>query len=293
MESEPQIIFQTPVSAVIDGNDGPGQCVSIKAMDLAIEKASKNMIGLVTVKNSNHYGITAYYSEKALKKDMIGIAMTNSYPLVVPTFGKESILGTNPLSVGIPAINYPFLLDMATSVVTRGKIEVYRRHNKEILPGWAINKEGITTKSPDEVINNFNERNYGGILPLGGIGEESGGHKGFGLSLLVDLLTAGLSLGQFSSKTYQSKKPGVCHFFGAINLDIFGNKNKIKENIDSIIKEVKNSKKANGKNKIYYHGEKEYQAREESLKNGVKILNKTYDELKKIALKNNINLIRI
>lgn len=288
--SEPETIFETPISAIVDGKDGPGQCVSKKSMELVIEKASKNMIGLISVRNSNHYGITAYYSEMALKNDMMGIAMTNSYPLVVPTYGKESVLGTNPISIAIPGKTHPFLLDMATSVITRGKLEVYNRLEKEIPDGWAIDEKGKSTESPSHVIKNFNERNFGGILPLGGLGEDFSGHKGFGLSVLVDLLTAGFSLGQFSAETYTTNNAGVCHFFGAIDLKTFGNVEEIKNKVDQIINSIVNSEKADGQEKIYYHGEKEYEARKESLKNGMKILKNTFDKIKKLASDNHITM---
>jgi len=288
LDSKPSIVHDTPISATIDGNGGPGQCVSNYAMDLAITKAKKSMIGLVSVRNSNHYGISAYYSEKALSEKMIGIAMTNSYPLVVPTFGKEAILGTNPFSVAIPGSKKDFILDMATSVVTRGKLEVYDRLGRDIPNGWAVDETGSSTTSPRRVLNNFNNRNPGGILPLGGSDEDFGGHKGFGMALLVDLLSAGLSLGTWSAKTYSSSQAGVCHFFGCLDLKLFGEASHLVRHMERIVDEIVSSDKAKGHEKIYYHGEKEALARKRSLESGIELDNKTKLLLTTLAEKHGI-----
>ena len=290
LNETPSVKYETPLSAVVDGRGGPGQSVSKWAMNLAIEKAGNNLAGFVSVRNSNHYGITAYYSEMALKRDMIGIAMTNSYPLVVPTFGREAVLGTNPFSIAIPGSRHPFILDMATSVVTRGKLEVYDRLAKVIPGGWAVDSLGADTNSPGEVLANFNNRRPGGILPLGGSGEEFGGHKGFGLSLLVDLVSAGLSLGSWSALTYSEGVAGVCHFFGAINLRLFGEPESLKRQVQSIIDGVVSSGKACGSEKIYYHGEKEELSRISSLSKGVTLDPKTVRNLVSLAEKNNLTI---
>jgi len=290
IDSEPEIIHNTPISALVDGRGGPGQCVSKYAMDLSIQKARQSMIGLVSVRNSNHYGISAFYSERALTEGMIGIAMTNSYPLVVPTFGKEAVLGTNPFSIAIPGEKRDFILDMATSVVTRGKLEVYDRLEKEIPLGWAVDETGRDTSSPRKVLTNFNERNSGGILPLGGSGEDFGGHKGYGMAILVDLLSAGLSLGKWSAETYFGSEAGVCHFFGCIGLELFGEPSALIGHLERIVDGVAASEKAEGHEKIYYHGEKEASARERSMRIGIDLDQKTRNSLASLAGKHAISI---
>lgn len=286
----PTVEFETALSAVIDGNGGPGQCVSRFAMGVAIAKAKADLVGLVSVRNSNHYGITAYFSEMAAKENMIGVAMTNSYPLVVPTFGKEAVLGTNPLSIAIPYGSDSFTLDMATSVVTRGKLEVYERLEEVIPRGWAVDELGIDTNSASEVLENFNKRRPGGILPLGGSGEDFGGHKGYGLSLVVELISAGLSIGAWSAKTYTGGVAGVCHFFGAINLELFGELESLKESFQTIIDGVVSSKRAEGREKIYYHGEKEREARKRTLSEGINLDPKTVNMLLMLGDKHRIEI---
>ena len=165
---------------------------------------------------------------------------------------------------------------------------MYDRLAKVIPGGWAVDSLGADTNSPGEVLANFNNRRPGGILPLGGSGEEFGGHKGFGLSLLVDLVSAGLSLGSWSALTYSEGVAGVCHFFGAINLRLFGEPESLKRQVQSIIDGVVSSGKACGSEKIYYHGEKEELSRISSLSKGVTLDPKTVRNLVSLAEKNNL-----
>ena len=185
-----KIVRETPFSIVIDAGAGLGQPASKRAMTKAIEKAKKNGVGFACVRNSNHYGIAGYYSMMALEHDMIGISMTNTAVLVIPTFGRDALLGTNPISIVIPAgKERPYVLDMATSTVPRGKLEVYNRMEKDLPSGWATDEKGIPTTDPGRVLKNMLARAGGGLLPLGGAGEEMGGHKGYGMMLMVEILT--------------------------------------------------------------------------------------------------------
>jgi LDH2 family malate/lactate/ureidoglycolate dehydrogenase len=282
-DAEPEIVHETPVSLVVDGKRALGQKVSIFAMDRCIEKAEKSYFCFATVRNSNHFGISGYYSEMAQKRGMIGIAMTNTYPLVVPTFGRSPMLGTNPIALCIPAVRAPFHLDMATSVVPRGKIEVYQRAERPLPEGWAVDESGQPTTEAPRVIANFNAHADGGLLPLGGNGEKFGGHKGFGLAMLVDLLSAGLSLGQWSRETYTGRGGGVCHFFGAMKLEAFGDPDDIRGHVQEIVDGICASAKTEGEDKIYFHGEKEMAAREVSLRDGIAIPAALLAELRRLA----------
>lgn len=278
-EAEPEVVFETPVSLVVNGNRGLGQHVSNFAMERCIKKAESSYICFATVRNSNHFGIAGYYSELAQKRGMMGISMTNTYPLVVPTFGREAMLGTNPIAVCIPGTRAPFHMDMATSVVPRGKIEVRLRAGQSIPEDWAVDENGDRTTDAQAVINNFNTHSYGGILPLGGEGEGFGGHKGFGLATLVDMLSAGLSLGQWSRDTYTDQGGGVCHFFGAVRLEAFGDAQAIRAQVQGIMDKLCASPTSSGQDKIYFHGEKEMAKRANSMKNGVPLPKSLFEDI--------------
>jgi len=169
-----EIVHQTAGTALIDGGAGLGQPVGVRGMKLAIKKAQEMGVGFVAVRNSNHYGIAGYYSMMALREELIGISMTNAAVLVVPTFGKDALLGTNPISVAAPSgEERPFVLDMATSTVPRGKLEVYDRQEKPLPLGWATDEQGVATADARQVLGNLLARAGGGLLPLGGEGAVS------------------------------------------------------------------------------------------------------------------------
>jgi len=267
------------VHALIDGDEGLGQVVSHKAMKMAIEKAKKNYFGIVGVRNSNHFGIAGHYSLMAIDEDLIGISMTTTRPLVAPTWGIEKIIGTNPIAIGAPIENMPpFLLDMATSVVSTGKFEMYRRKNKPIPEGWGIDKDGNVTTNADDVLME------GAELPLGGIGEILGGHKGYGLSMAVDMLSGILTNATWSKwvKNTDEKNSNLGHFFIAINVEAFLPLDEFKRKMKEMIKDIKRSKAAEGR-KIWYPGEKGALTMETRLKIGIPIYNKVLEEINRIA----------
>ncbi len=271
-----QVVKETPSTALMDGGGGLGQPIGVRAMRLAIEKAKGGGAGFVAVRNSNHYGIAGYYAIMALDSDCIGISMTNASPSVVPTFGREAILGTNPVSVAAPAgQERPFVLDMATSVVPRGKLELYHRLAKPLLKGWAIDERGGTTTGAGAILKNLSERLGGGILPLGGEGEEWGGHKGYGLALMVDILSGVLGGAGYADRVHPKgeggkMKPGnVGHLFGALLIEAFRPLEEFKAAIDDLIRRLKGSAKAEGESRIYIHGEKEWEMEEKRRKRGI------------------------
>ncbi|MBS7632393.1 Ldh family oxidoreductase [Candidatus Bathyarchaeota archaeon] len=289
-KAKPRIIHETPSTATIDADAGLGQPVSFNAMKLAMSKACEHFLGFVGVKNSNHFGIAGFYAMMALAEDMIGICTTNSEVLVVPTFAKDAILGTNPIAIAIPAgKERPFVLDMSTATVTRGKLEVYARLEKEIPPSWATDENGIATTNPTRVLQNIIKRAGGGLLPLGGSLEESGGHKGYGLALAVEIFSAVLPGALYANKVYPKNsegKPlpsGLGHFFGAIRIDAFRSKEEFKHDMDDLIQRLKNSPKAAGADRIYIHGEKEFEKSEYLAKHGVPLNAKVAADLQSIG----------
>lgn len=284
------VVQETAATALLDGGGGLGQPVSSRAMHLAIQKAREAGAGFVNVRNSNHYGIAGYYAMMALEYDMIGISMTNSAILVVPTFGRNSMLGTNPISLAAPAgQERPFVLDMATSTVPRGKLEVYNRQQKPMPRGWATDESGEPTADASRVLNNLVESKGGGLLPLGGSGELFSGYKGYGLALMVDILSGVLSGAGYADNictkdpSGQPKPANVGHFFGALRVDGFRSIDGFKQTMDDLIKRLRNVPKANGQNRVYIHGEKEFEIEEERKVNGIILHPKVEQDLKSLA----------
>jgi L-2-hydroxycarboxylate dehydrogenase (NAD+) len=285
-----KVVHETPVTALLDGGAGLGQVVGVKAMRLAIHKAQQVGAGFVAVRNSNHYGIAGYYSMMALEEGLIGISMTNAATLVVPTFGRDAVLGTNPLSIAVPAgRERPFVLDMATSVITRGKVEEYERHEEPLLEGWATDSSGVPTADASEVIRNLKGRLGGGILPLGGAGEQLGGHKGYGLALLVDILCGVLPGAGYATGVYpkdESGKPlpaNIGHFFGALMVDGFRPLAEFEDSMDDIVGGLRSSAKAESQERIYIHGEKEFETTEERMRLGIPLHPKVVADLRALG----------
>lgn len=288
-DAKPEVVKESSVLANVDGHNGLGQVMGWFGMELAINKAKQEGIGFVTVLNSNHYGYAGYYPLMALENDFVGVSMTNSAPLVVPTFGKNAIIGTNPIAVTAPtAKNRPWVMDFATSVVPRGKLEVYNRLGKKLPAGWATDEKGHVTDDPGRVLKNLGSLLGGGLLPLGGAGEEHGGHKGYGLNVMVDLFCAILSGSNYGPHVVSKKEgkinfPRVGHMFMAIDPDYLVGKEEFKKNMDRYIDELINSDKAEGEKRIYVHGEKEFEEQERREKNGIPLDSKTVESLLSIS----------
>lgn len=271
VDAKPEIVFETPVSAVIEGHDCMGQLVSYKAMNIAIEKAKKVGMAVVTVRNSNHYGIAGYYAKMACKEGLIGMSMTNSEAIMVPTFGKKAMLGSNPIAIAMPAEPYDFFFDASTSVVTRGKLEIYNKLQKPLPPVWALGADGKGSADADDVLKNIVAKAGGGIMPLGGETEQTGSHKGYGYGMLCEIFTSILSGGLTSNHTHIGGKGGTCHGFIAINPEVFGSADEIREHLSTFLKELRESPKAEGQERIYTHGEKEVIALKDRMENGIAV----------------------
>ena len=265
---EIKVVRETPCTALIDGDDGLGQVVSTFAMNKCIELASKSGLGLVTVGHSNHFGIAGVYPMMALENDMIGLALTNAHSLVAPTFGVKAMFGTNPISIAFPAgEECPYVLDMATSTVPFGKIEEAVRNNEKIPAGWGMDRYGNVTEDPAEV---FQE---GILMPLGGP-TELGGHKGYGLGIMVDILSSMLSGADYGPKqeglTGMGEKPSnVGHLFGAAVIDNFVPLDLFKTTMDAYIREFRACPKQEGQERVYIHGEIEFEHAEKRRAEGI------------------------
>ena len=283
LDAKPEVVFETPISAVIDAKDSMGQLVGHKAMKIAIEKAKKSGIGMVSVKNSNHYGIAGYYAKMACDQGLIGFSATNSEAIMVPTFGRLAMIGSNPIAMAAPAKPYPFFFDASTTVVTRGKLEMYNKMGKPLPEGWALNKDGHDSTDAPDVLKNIVAKNGGGIMPLGGSSEVSGSHKGYGYGMLCEFFCSILSQGLTSNYVNQGGKSGTCHSFVAINPAYFGNPEDIEKHFSKFLQELRESPKAEGQPRIYTHGEKEVAAVADRLANGVPVNVNTVKEMVEFA----------
>lgn len=288
--TEIETIKDGPTTAVLDGHNGMGQVVSKYAMALAIEKAKKFGMGMVAVRSSNHYGIAGYYATMATDEGLIGITGTNARPSIAPTFGIENMLGTNPLTFGIPTDEaFPFVLDCATSVTQRGKIEVYQRLGKALPSGWVIGADGEPRTDTESVLIDL-VTGGAALTPLGGIGEVLGGYKGYGYATVVEILSAALQGGTFLkalSGIQDGKKVpyNLGHFFMAIDVEAFTTLEAFKKTTGEILRALRASQKAPGHDRIYTPGEKEYLARIERDITGVPIneaLEKDIAEIKRL-----------
>ena len=258
-----KIIKEGPTTAVIDGQNGMGHVISYNAMKLAIEKAKKYGMGMVAVRNSSHYGFAGYYPLMAVRENMIGITGTNARPSVAPTFGVENMLGTNPLTFGIPSDEpFPFLLDCATSITQRGKVELYAREGKDLPKGWVMDNNGESKTNSSEVLKDLIAGNAA-LMPLGGVGEETAGYKGYGYAAVVEILSAALQQGAFMKMligTMDGKKVPyrIGHFFIVMDISAFTEPEDFKKTTGDILRELRASRKMPGQTRIYTAGEKEY-----------------------------------
>ena len=280
MEAKPEVVFETPVSATIDGHSGMGQLIGVYAMNKAIENAKATGVGIVTVRESNHYGIAGYYAKMASDQGLIGFSCTNSEAIMVPTFGRQAMLGSNPIAVAVPADPYSFFFDSSTTVVTRGKLEMYNKMGKPLPEGWALDENGNPTQDAPRVLADIVGKKGGGIEPLGGGTETLGSHKGYGYGMLAEIFSSILSQGVTSAHACTfPDKTGICHGFAAINPAIFGDAEGIRAHFSEFLEEVRQSPKAEGHDRIYTHGEKEVEAQLDRRKNGIQVNDGTMVEL--------------
>jgi len=286
-------LMETASSLVVDAKGAMGPPVSVRVMGRIIEKAETAGAAFGAVRNSNHFGIAGYYARMALTRDMLGIAMTNTAALGVPTFGREAFFGTNPIAFAAPAGQEdPFVLDMSTTVVTRGKVEVYQRRGEELPEGWAVDHTGKSARDPGSLLTGMQERLGGGILPLGGLDTLLGGHKGYGLAVMVDILCALLSGGPFGRAVYDTPESSarVSHFFGAIRIDRFRDPGEFRADMDRMLRELRASPPAEGRDRVWYAGLPEAEHARESESRGIPLSRKTWELLRDLAEETGVRL---
>jgi len=288
------IVRETASTATVDGDNGLGLVVGPKANAVAMAKAKAAGTGWVSVRNTNHFGIAAFYVLEALKQDLIGWAMTNSTKLVAPLWGAERMLGTNPIAIAFPGKEEPpIVIDMATCAAAYGKVEIARRAGKRIPEGWAIDREGSATTDPDGMIEG------GALLPLGS-DRERGGHKGYALALMVDVLSAMLSGANWGPFTppfalrqeipERSVGKGIGHFFGAMRIDAFVDIDAFKRQIDDLVRTFRATKPAPGTSGPLLPGDPEREAERIRAKAGIPLVPSVVEELADISRRTGVVL---
>ena len=269
-----EVIKDDGVTALIDGNNSPGQACAGKAMELAIEKADRFGVGLVGVKNSNHFGTAAFYTMKAAEEGMVGLSFTNASPRLAPWGGKDPLLGNNPWSFAFPRRNgVPVAFDISNSVVAAGKIRQASMKGEEIPIGWATDKEGNATQNAEEALKGL-------LLPIGG-------HKGYGITLVVDILSGILTGSGFARQINGIDKTdspqNVGHLLGAIKISNFIPYEEFLDRMDTMTSLIKNSERAPGVEELYLPGEIEEKLCQERLKHGIPIPQKVIARLNEMA----------
>jgi len=289
-----EILRETPTTAVIDAHDGMGQVASHHSMRLAIEKAKKYGMGMVAVRNSTHYGTAGYYTEMAADAGCIGMSGTNARPSIAPTFSVENKLGTNPLSFAFPTDEgFHFSLDAATSIVQRGKIELFEREGKDTPKGTVISREGEAMTDSSEILEGL-RTGEAALAPLGGIGEDLSGYKGYGFATVVEVMSAALQQGNFLSmlsgidKAGDQQKYHLGHFFIAVDTEAFMGQESFEETTGEILRELRAAKKSPGAERIYTAGEKEYLTWQERKETGLPVNKSVQEDL--VALRNDADL---
>jgi LDH2 family malate/lactate/ureidoglycolate dehydrogenase len=288
----PSVLRETQQILVLDAQGAMGLSLSRNTMETVIQMAKDHGMGFASVRNSNHFGIAGFYAEMAAKNDMIGIAMTNTAALGVPTFARDAMFGTNPIAVAVPATEgRMFSLDMATTCVTRGKIETYNREGKAIPLGWAVDTLGLGTSDAAKLLDDTLFQRGGGLLPLGGEGSLFSGYKGYGLAVLVDIMTALLSGGTFGKNVKDSEQTSarVCHFFGAIKIELFRDLVEFKQDMGSLLDSLSEARVAQGQERVWYAGQKEHENEAMSNKNGVPLSDKVAEQI--LAIGNRFGIV--
>ncbi len=256
-----RVVKENATTAVVDGDKGMGMIAGVYSMNLAIKKARETGVGMVTTTNSKHYGMAGYYAMMALPHDMIGWSMTNSGPSVVPLWGREAMLGTNPIAIAAPTKNeVPFVFDVATSTVAAQKVAVAGILGVQIPEGWAVDKEGTPTTNP------LAARESRMLLPLGAT-REQGGHKGYGLAVIVDIFCGILSGAGYSKELTERQQVG--HFFGAFDIGAFRQLDEFKEHMDKMVRALGATPTTEGHDRVYVAGEPDYESEVERRKNGI------------------------
>lgn len=287
-----KVVRESDSTATIDGDNGLGLVVGPCANNIAMEKALSVGTGWVSVANTNHFGIAGYYVMKALEKDLIGWSMTNTTKLVAPIWGAERMLGTNPIAIAFPGDKEPpIVIDMSTSACSYGKVEMALRKDEKVPAGWIIDSDGEYSQDPNRMIHG------GALLPLGSA-RETGGHKGYCLAMMIDVLCcvlSGANWGPFAPPfalhqeiPSRSVGKGIGHFFGAMRIDAFIDVEEFKQQIDDMIHTLRKTRPQKGIKGVLIPGDPEREAYEKRTASGIPLILPVVEELQDISKKTGI-----
>lgn len=272
-----EVVRETETTAVLDGHHGMGHVIAHRAMRMAMDKAKRCGMGAVAVRNSTHFGIAGYYTLMAAQEGMVGLCVTNARPAIAPTWGAEPMLGTNPIAFAAPSdLPFPFNFDGATSIIQRGKVEVAARAEKPLQEGWVIDAAGRPATDPDAVLRDL-DAGQAALLPLGGAGELYAGYKGYDLATTVEVLSAALCQGAFLKDLLGvapdgSRRPYMLgHFFLALDVAHFVPLEDSRQTTGGIMRALQGARKAEGQERIYVAGEKEYENEQRIRREGIPV----------------------
>ena len=277
-KSKPRIqkIKEKAASVLLDGDNGMGQVVGMHATELAIEKAKETGVCFVGVRGSSHYGVASYYTVKTAEDNMIGLSMTNGPPVMAAWGGAKGVICNNPLSIAAPCEKgRPIVLDIAMSRVAGGKVRLAAKNNQKIPVGWIIDRHGRNTENPNDLPDG------GALLPFGE-------HKGYGLTVMLEILTGVLTgagmLGQIPLWIKEIRSPlNVGHCFMAINIEGFMDLEDFKKRLNWVIQEIKSSPLAEGAKGVFFPGELELRTEEETRKMGIPVSQAVWQDLKRMS----------
>ena len=268
-----RVLRESASAASLEADAGLGLIIAPKAMDMAIEKAKKTGIGMVTMRNAGHMGMASYYAMQALPHDMIGLAMTSSPPEMVPTFGAEARLGTNPIALAAPALTEaPFVYDAATTVISSNKIKLARRLGVKLPGGWIAGSDGTPVMEEADPNISYDGRPRPYLLPLGSI-RESGSHKGYGLAGVVEILSGILTGGGFSAMP----RSGYTHAVAAYRIESFMDTGEFKKTMDDWLRLLRTTRPAPGHERVYYPGQMEAESEKENRAKGIPLHREVID----------------
>jgi LDH2 family malate/lactate/ureidoglycolate dehydrogenase len=272
--TDPKTLSDTGPLAVVGGGDGVGQVLAAFAAREAVRRARDHGVGVVAVRNSNHFGTAAYFTRMAARDGCVAILTTNASPAMAPWGGRRKTVGTNPWSIAAPAGKHDVLvMDIANTAVARGKVYLAKQRGEPIPPGWAIDADGAATTDPEAAI-------AGVILPMAG-------HKGYAISLMMDVLSGvltGSSFGSAVSGPYQfDKRSGCGHLFIALDVAAFGDREDFARRMEQLVDEVKSVPLAQGFAEVFYPGELEARAERDNRERGLSLPQQTLDDLRQLA----------
>lgn len=270
LDAEIEILRDTGPLVALDGHNGMGQVITKQAATMASQRARQFGIACISIRRSGHFGTAMYFTKMLADQDMIGFLTTNASPAMPPFGGRDKMVGNNPESWAAPThLPAPFIIDIAHTAVARGKIYLAKDKGVSIPDNWALAQDGQPTTDPAQAIS-------GSLLPMAG-------HKGFGLSAMMDILSGILSAGHFGTAIngpYSADKPsGVGHFLLALDISKLRDVADFKADMEAMITSWKNSPKAEGVDEIFYPGELEYRHYKNALQNGLLLPEDTLSHL--------------